>query len=489
MDPIEIEPSDLDPLDWNEFRLLARRALDDMIDHLETLRERPVWRPPTEEARMRFREALPRSGRPLAESVDLFDRFIKPYSTGNGHPAFMGWVHGAGTPVGMLAEMLAGGLNANCGGRDHLALEVERQITHWMSEAFGLPNEAAGLFVTGTSIANLLGLLVARNHRLGDGVRERGLVGGPRLIAYASASAHGCISQAMEIAGLGSDGLRLIPCDGRGAMLVDALRTRLEADRGLGLTPFLVVGTAGTVDIGAIDPLAELADCCANNDLWFHIDGAFGALLAFSPKLRPLIRGLERADSVAFDFHKWAHVPYDAGFLLVRDGSALRRTFASERGYLSRASTGLAKGETWPCDLGPDLSRGFRALKTWFTLRTFGLDRLGRSIERNCEMAARLAAHIRQCADFTLCAPVSLNIVCFSANSRDRDTVNRAIVECLHVSGRAAPSITLIDGVAAIRCAIVNHRTTASDIDNFFADACAAAREVVAGSRPAGPAR
>ena len=464
----EMSLDDLDPKDWVEFRALAHGALDNMIDHLATLRSRPVWRQPSDEARRQFRAEFPKIGRPLAESLELFEQFIKPYATGNAHPAFMGWVHGAGTPVGMVAEMLAAGLNANCGGRDHIGIDVERQIARWMSEAFAFPEAAAGLFVTGTSMANFLGLLVARNRSRGDDVRQTGLVGGPQLVAYASDAAHGCVSQAMQLAGLGSDALRLIPCNDEGAMRLDSLKTQVQCDREMGFLPFLLVGTAGSVDIGAIDPLNDLADVCVAENLWFHVDGAFGALLAFSSELRSRIQGIERADSIAFDFHKWAHVPYDAGFLLVRDGAALRRTFASENRYLARAQTGLAAGETWPCDLGPDLSRGFRALKTWFTLRTFGADGLARAIERNCELAQHLAARIRQSAEFELRAPVGLNIVCFSVRGSNADARNRAIVEGLHASGRAAPSITILSGVAVIRCAFVNHRTTIADVEQFL---------------------
>ena len=332
-------------------------------------------------------------------------------------------------------------------------------------------------------MANFLGLLIARNHRLGDDVRKRGLVGGPQLAAYASEAAHGCVSQAMQLAGLGSDALRLIACDARGAMLADALAARLQADRDAGLSPFLVVGTAGS-------SISARSIRSGGHRRYLRGGGSLvprrrrlRRLPAFSPKLRGRLRGIERADSIAFDFHKWAHVPYDAGFLLARDGAALRRTFASERGYLTRAPTGLAAGETWPCDLGPDLSRGFRALKTWFTLRTFGADGLGRAIERNCELAARLAELIRGSAEFELSAPVGLNIVCFRVKSENADAQNRAIVERLHVSGRAAPSITLLGGIATIRCAIVNHRTRAADIDAFFEDARAAALEIEAWRR------
>jgi len=461
---------DLDPRDWGEFAALGHRALDDMVDFLRTVRERAVWVETPAEVRRQFEAELPLGGSAFADVLADFDRLIKPYVTGNIHPAFMGWVHGAGTPVGMIAEMLAAGLNANCGGRNHVALVVERQVTRWMQQALQFPDTASGVFVTGTSMANFVALLVARNHALGDDVRRKGLVGGPQLTAYASKAAHGCVSQAMQLAGLGSDHLRLIPCGADGGMLLAELRARVEADRRGGLKPFLVVGTAGSVDIGALDPLAGIAAFCAEQDLWFHVDGAFGALLAFSRELRPLIAGIERADSIAFDFHKWAHVPYDAGFVLVRDGAAHRRTFASANGYLTRSDVGLAAGETWPCDLGPDLSRGFRALKTWFTLRVFGTERLGDCMAQTCALAKYLESRLRAEPDFALSAPVALNIVCFSVNGADADARNRRIVEQLHLSGRAAPSITLLDGKAVIRCAIVNHRTTRATIDRFLAD-------------------
>ena len=460
----------LDPEDWGRFRVAAHRALDSMIDHIESIRERPAWTPAPEDVRAQFLAPLPRQGRPFEAALEDFDKQIKPYATGNGHPGFMGWVHGAGTPIGMVAEMLAAGLNANCGGRNHIGIDVERQVTLWMAEALGFPKTSAGLFVTGTSMANFLGLLIARNHRLGDDVRKTGLSAADRLVAYASQAAHGCVSQALQLAGLGSDALRLIPCDASGAMRLDALEQRWEGDSAAGLVPFMLIGTAGSVDIGAIDPLEGLSEFCARRELWFHVDAAFGAMLAFSPKLRSRIRGIERADSIAFDFHKWAHVPYDAGFLLTRDAEAQRRTFASERGYLTRAQSGLAGGGVWPCDIGPDLSRGFRALKTWFTLTTLGTDRLGVAVERNCELAEYLAAHIRRSQVFELSSPVSLNIVCFSFKGADRDAQNRSIVEALHNSGQWAPSITMLDGVATIRCAIVNHRTDAADIDAFLAD-------------------
>jgi aromatic-L-amino-acid decarboxylase len=457
----------LDPDDWQRFRELSHRALDDMIDHLATIEQRPVWQPAPAATRARFDRPLPRKSRDLSHVLADFTSHIKPYVTGNTHPLFMGWVHGAGTPVGMLAEMLAAGLNANCGGRNHIGIDVERQMTRWFAEAFGFPRDASGVFVTGTSMANFLGLLIARSEALGPSVRSGGLRAGPaQLTAYTSAQSHGCIAQALELSGIGSRNLRLVPVDAKGAMRLDRLRTAIARDRRLGRQPFLIVGTAGTVNTGAMDDLNGIADLAEAEKLWFHVDGAFGALAALSERLRPLVAGIERAQSIAFDLHKWAHVPYDAGFLLVRDAEAHRRTFANQAAYLQRAPRGLGAGEVWPCDLGPDLSRGFRALKAWFTVETLGADRIAGSIERCCRVAKHLERRLRKLPMFEVVAPVALNIVCFRVRGAG-DDVQQAVVMDLQERGVAAPSLTVLGGQTVIRAAIVNHRTTMRHADQF----------------------
>jgi glutamate/tyrosine decarboxylase-like PLP-dependent enzyme len=370
----------------------------------------------------------------------------------------------------MLAEMLAAGLNANLGGRDHIPVEVERQIVEWTREMFGFPEGASGIFVTGTSMANLMAVLVARTTALGQIVRQAGVGDeGARLTAYTSVAAHGCIAQAMDLAGLGSDSLRSIAVDRRHRIDVAALRARIAEDRCAGLRPFLVVGSAGTVDIGAIDDLRALSALCREQGLWFHVDGAYGALGILSPVLAPQLAGIESADSIAFDFHKWGQVPYDAGFLIVRDGERHRQTFAAPAAYLRRETRGLAAGSAWPCDLGPDLSRGFRALKTWFTLKSYGTEKLGAIIARTCALAGYLEARVRAEPRLELLAPVQLNIVCFRYRATDANRVNGDIVIDIQESGIAAPSTTLIDGKLAIRAAIVNHRTDTCDVDALIA--------------------
>src|ERR1700682_4855990 len=438
--------------------------LDDMLDYAANIRDRPVWRPIPDAVRARFHQGLPRQPSDLGEVYREFTDFIVPYATGNVHPGFMGWVHGGGTAVGMLAEMLAAGLNANLGGRGHNPVEVERQVVGWARQMLGFPSEASGIFVTSTSMANLMAVLVARTTTLGQLVRQCG-VEGAALTAYTSKAAHGCITKAMDIAGFGSDALRCIEVDRYHRIDVAALRCRIALDREAGFNPFLVVGSAGTVDIGAIDDLLALSALCSEEGLWFHVDGAFGALGILSPVLAPRLAGIENADSIALDFHKWGQVPYDAGFLIVRDGDRHRDTFSSPAAYLRRETRGVPAGTAWPCDLGPDLSRGFRALKAWFTLKTYGTEKLGAVITRTCALAAYLETRILAEPRLELLAPVELNIVCFRYRAREADKVNGEIVIDIQESGIAAPSTTILDGELAIRAAIVNHRTDRRDID------------------------
>jgi aromatic-L-amino-acid/L-tryptophan decarboxylase len=488
MDDDSSDRTTLDPADWEAFRATSHRMLDEMIDFLRDVRKRPAWRAPTADATARLRSAMPEGPTPLDELCEDFRQTILPFATGNIHPAFVGWVHGSGTPTGMLAELLAAGMNSNVGGREHAAVYVEREVIDWSRTLFGFPATASGVLVTGTSMANLIAVVVARTARLGTEVRARGLRGAPRLVAYAARSAHGCVAKAMEICGLGADALRLLPTDASRRLDLEALGRAIESDRRDGATPFLVIGTAGTVDTGAIDDLARMADLAAAEDLWFHVDGAFGALAMMSPELRPRLAGIERADSLAFDFHKWTHVPYDAGCVLVRDGELHRAAFATEPAYLARFDRGTASGRPWFADLGPDLSRGFRALKVWFTWREHGTAGLGAAMAKNCRQAVLLGAAIEASAHLELLAPVTLNIVCFRYRGAGNDeaaldALNKAIVIDAQESGIAVPSSTVIEGKLAIRVNLTNHRTTMADLRLLLDFVCARGRGGSAGQR------
>ena len=460
----------LDPVYWSSFRIEAHRALDTMMDHVEHIRERPVWREMPRSSRDRFSEPPPRQPTDLGAVLARFETDILPYGTGNIHPAFCGWAHGAGTPFGMVADLLAAGLNANCGGRNHVGVHLESTITAWVAELIGFPPDASGLITSGASMANFIGLAVARTQALGASVRTAGLRSGDRqLVAYTSEHAHGCLRRAMELLGIGGSFLRLVPALPSGAMDGSALADMLVSDRRDGKLPFAVCASAGTVDWGAFDDMTALAQICRRECLWLHVDAAFGATCAASPALRHHLDGIEQADSVALDFHKWFHVPYDAGFLLCRHHDVHRSTFADEQRYLARLPSGLAAGDAWPVDYGPELSRGFRALKIWLTLTVVGLDAIGRSAKNNVALAARFAQLIENCEALELRAPVPLNIVCFGVRGSDGEA-ERELVMRLHDSGLAAPSLTRIAGRDAVRCAFFNHRTKREDVDRLFAE-------------------
>ncbi len=455
----------LDPENWDEWRALGHRMMDDMFDHLAQLRDKPLWQPMPPDRRAAFRQPLPAHGRDLARVYEDFQRNIEPYVSGNTNPHFMGWVQGGGNAVSMLAELLTGAMNENCGGRDHVGLAVERQVIAWAAQITGMPETTSGVLLTGSSMANFIAVLCARYKALGQAARETGIGNAP-LVAYASHGVHRCVPSAMDMAGLGFEGLRKIPIDADYRMNIAALRDAVKADQRAGKTPFLIIGTAGSVDVGAFDDLAELSLLAKEIGAWFHVDGAFGALACLSPTLRPQLKGIEQADSIALDFHKWAQVTYDAGCILVRDPALHVATFAQATNYLAAAPRGLAGGHPWPCDLGPDLSRGFRALKVWMTMATFGAETLGNVIDHCCSLAKHLAARITESNTLELLTPVPLNIVCFKVKGFS-DAQNAALVADLQEEGRFAPSTTSINGALAIRAAIVNHRTEKRDIDEL----------------------
>lgn len=457
----------LDPEDWTSYRREAHKALDTALDHVENARSRAVWQPVPDRIKAAIATPMPWSGQGLDRTIGEARELILPYTVGNTHPRFFGWVHGSGTAGGVVAEMLAAAMNVNAGGRDHAAVYVERQVIEWAKEIFAFPKAANGLLVSGTSMATLIALTAARDSAGRADSRRRG-VSSRRLVGYASAEAHSSIAKAFEILGLGRDALRLVPVDSQFRMDTAALKRQIAADRAAGFEPFAVVATAGTVNTGATDPLGTIARISRSEKLWLHVDGAFGALARLSPETKGLVAGIEKAHSIAFDFHKWLHVPYDAGAVLIRDGAKLRQSFSLRPDYLTGAERGLAAGEPWYCELGPELSRGFRAFKVWFTLKEHGLERLGEKIADNCRQARYLASLVDAHPDLEMMAPVALNIACFrfrAAEESTLDKLNGDVVVALQEKGIAAPSTTRIGGKLAIRVNLTNHRTTDADLD------------------------
>ncbi len=474
----------LDPEDWDVFRAQGSEILNVILRYLENVRDRPVWQPVSDEAKRRLMAPPPHEPAELDDVWDEVQEIILPFANGNIHPRFFGWVLGTGTPDGVLAEMIAAAMNSNAGGRDHGAVYVERQVIEWSRQMFGMPEGTSGLLLSGTSMAQVIAMAVARDHVAGVDVRREGVAAAGRLLVYASEEVHVSVPKAAELLGLGSQALRRIPVDSDFRIDVGALEARIQADRVAGYVPFCVVANAGSVNTGSVDDLEAMADLCAAENLWLHVDGAFGSLAVLHPELADRVRGIGRADSVAFDFHKWLHVPYDAGCVLVRDGRMHRDSFTTNQAYLAMGTGGLAGGEPWYCDYGPELARNFRALKVWFTLKRHGLRRLGEMIYKNCRQAEMLAARIAEEAELRVVAPVALNVVCFryrpalmlpdgeevkdggdDARGEELDRLNGAIVTRLHEEGLAAPSTTMIHGRLVIRVAITNHRTSDSDLE------------------------
>jgi len=460
----------LDPADWNAFRTQAHRLLDAAVDRMSTYREGPVWTPLPAELQADYLTPLTSSGiGPEATQAHMAD--LLPYGVGNTHPRFFGWVHGSGTPSNLMADIVAAAMNANLGGRDHGAMYVEKQVVNWCRELFQFPATSSGLIVSGTSIATLIALKAARDRCFGFTSRMTGLQNTTlgKLVGYTSAQTHSCVARAFDILGLGSDALRKIVVNESFEIDTESLKTAIAQDRAAGLTPFVIVGTAGAVNVGAIDDLESLADIAQTEKLWLHIDGAFGALGVLSERLRPRLTGLRRADSLAFDFHKWLHVNYDAGFILMRSEELHRRAFSERPEYLKGADRGLAAGNPWPVEYGPELSRSFRALKVWAQLAEHGTAKLGALITQNCEQADYLSKLVIAHAQMEVVAPVSMNICCFRylAEGQDAeatDALNDEIVVQLQIQGIAAPSTTLVNGRTAIRVNITNHRTSRADL-------------------------
>lgn len=450
----------LDPDNWPDFRQTAHKMLEAALDKMQGAANGPVWQALPDEMKQDLQIPLPRHGVGVEQMQQQMQALL-PYGVGNTHPRFFGWVHGAGASSGLIADIAAAAMNANLGGRDHGAIYVEQQVVAWVRQMFGFPAGASGLVVSGTSMATIIALKVARDAALGVATRSTG-VGAHRLVGYASSQAHNCVARAFDLLGLGADALRSVPVNAAYEMDVVALEAMIAEDRAAGHLPFLIVGTAGSVNVGAFDDLDALADMAAAQAMWLHVDGAFGAAGMLSDTLRPRLKGIERADSLAFDFHKWLHVNYDAGFVLIRDGAAHLAAFSSRPDYLQGAPRGLAAGNPWPVEYGPELSRGFRALKVWAQITEHGVEALGAMISKNCAQAQLLAELVSAHPDLTLLAPVASSVVCFRFG--DNDALNSEIVMQLQESGVAAPSITTLDGQVVIRVNITNHRTQDSDM-------------------------
>jgi aromatic-L-amino-acid decarboxylase len=465
----------LDPEDWESMRALGHRMLDDMLNYMKTVRERPVWQHASEQVKAHFNRPLPLDPQPPEEVYEEFLEYVLPYPVGNIHPRFWGWVFGTGTVLGALAELLAASMNTNAGDFDHhSANHVEKQVIDWFKEMLGFPASASGLLTSGCSAANLIGLTVARNTKAGFDLRLKGIQAAPHnMVLYASQEIHSSIQKAVELLGLGSDALRRVPVNDYFQIDLQALKATIAQDREEGHLPFCVVGAAGTTNTGTIDDLNALADICQQENLWLHVDGAFGAWAALTPGARNQVAGMERADSLAFDLHKWMYMPYEIGCVLVRREEEHHKAFSLTPAYLTRGEggRGLTGGDLpWLCDYGFQLSRGFRALKAWMSLKEHGIRKHGRLIQQNIDQARYLAELIAASPELELSAPVPLNVVCFryirfGLDDAALDALNKEILVELQEQGIAAPSGTIIGGRYVLHVAHTNHRSRREDFD------------------------
>src|SRR5713226_7408122 len=474
---IILEPEEtLDPGDWEEFRRLGHWMLDETIDYLATRREKPVWQPMPDSVRESFHKGLPMEPIGMEAAYTEFVERIRPYPNGNNHPRFWGWVQGTGTPLGMMADMLAGAMNPHMAGFNQAPALVEKQVLEWLTELMGMPRETSGVLVSGGTIANLIGLAVARHAKAGFQIREHGLQGyrGPRLVFYASAETHGWCQKAAELLGLGNSAFRRVAVHPDYRINVHALRTLIESDRHENMLPFCVVGNAGTINTGATDDLRTLAQLCREESLWFHVDRAFGALARLSEKLRHIVDGIEQADSLAFDLHKWMYLPFEVGCVLVRDTEAHVRTFAAKQNYFGDGERGVIGGGLPFAERGIELTRSFRALKVWMSLKAHGVATYARLIEQNVAQAAYLSELIASAAELELLAPVALNVVCFRLRPRglsevELNALNQEVLLRVQESGVAVPSSTVLDEKFAMRVAITNHRSRRPDFELLVA--------------------
>jgi glutamate/tyrosine decarboxylase-like PLP-dependent enzyme len=473
----------LDPQNWEEIRVLGHRMIDDMLDHIKTSGQRPAWTRPSEDAKQSLLQPVPVSPQAAEEVYEEFLSNVLPYGNTNIHPRFWAWVQGSGTPLGMLADMLASGMNSNVSIGDHIAMYVEKQVIEWSKQMMGFPRNSSGILTSGASIANITALIVARNH-FNASIRTKGLqaVNG-QLIVYGSSETHNCVAKAIEVIGIGSENFRKIPVDSAYRVDISALKKAIEQDKRAGLIPFCIIGNAGTVNTGSIDPLDELAAIAKEYKLWYHVDGAFGAIPKLLPEFDVQLKGIELADSLSFDFHKWLYVNYEVGCVLIRDVDIHRNAFATSVNYLTQHERGLSAGPESLMNFGMELSRGFKALKVWMSIKEHGLEKYKTLIRQNLQQAQYLAELIKESNDLELLADVPLNIVCYRFNpgNTDNETINelnKKILMQLHEEGIAAPSYTLLNGRYAIRVANTNHRSKKEDFDALVEETSRIGREL-----------
>ena len=464
------------------FRRAAHALVDGVADHLAELPSRPVWQPLPDP----LREQL--VGLPLPERATSLDdlaatalRDVLPHPMGNGHPAFFGWINPPPSAAGVLASLAAAAMNPSVVAGDHADVHLERTVVRWLAELVGFPHApGAGLLTSGASAATIVCLAGARGEALtavGHDVRRDGLAGAPQLVAYVPAEAHSCVQRALELLGFGSGSMREVPLDG-GRLDVDALRASIAADRDSGAVPALLVGSAGTVNAGLIDPLEALSDVATAEGLWFHVDGAYGAFGVLDPAIAARYRGMERADSLTLDPHKWLGVPVDAGCALVRRPDDLRDAFSLIPPYLRQKDPDPVGTFA---EYGFEQTRPFRALKTWATIAALGRAAIAAHIARCNELARELATLVEREPELDLAGAPQTSIVAFRARPKGcpperLEDVNRALPEAVQARGKTFVTGTVFEGRETLRACILHPETGSEQLATLVTEAVEAAR-------------
>jgi aromatic-L-amino-acid decarboxylase len=470
-----LDPSAEELRDW------GNSAVQFMADYLSNLRERRVYRQMSSlEIRDRLDPKLPTKGTDFDDLLRFFRETIIPFSRQNAHPRMFGYVQSPGVPLAAFADLLASTLNANLTvWRSAPApVELERLTIDWIREILGFNADAGGLFVSGGSMANLAAIAAARQTKDHSSRRLR---------IYASSETHFSVAKAAALLGIGRENVRHVAVDERFRIRVDDLIAKITADLEAGYAPFCVVANAGTVNTGAVDPLHEVRGVAERFQLWMHVDGSYGAFAILAESARRLFTGLEQADSIALDPHKWLYLPVDVGCVIYRDPEIARAAFAHEAEYTriigEEADEAFA---FW--DYGPELSRRFRALKVWMLLKGVGLDSLTDAIEGNLACARYLESMVRASDDFEMVAPVELSIFCFrhvpvqlrNQSSQAIDAFNERLLIALQRDGSSYLSNAMLGGRFALRGCVLNYRTTLRDMEILLDDLRRVARSLPA---------
>ncbi|MDQ4145990.1 MAG: pyridoxal-dependent decarboxylase [Actinomycetota bacterium] len=485
---------DLD-LDPKRTRALVDAAADLFQEYLERLPSLPIDRGRTiGEVREAVVVDVPEQGLSDQDLIEYLRGIVFDSAMYTGHPGFMAYISGSGTAPGAVADLIAAAVNQNVGGwrLGPGATELELYLTGWFAEQFGLPEQAGGLVASGGSMANFIALKVARDRALGIEARERGVVDA-RLTAYTSKEVHFATTRAADMLGMGSSSVRLIETDDNLKLDVEAMVRNIDADLSNGFRPFAVIATAGTVSTGAVDPLREIAAVCRERQLWMHIDAAYGGPAILAEDLRPLLSGVESADSIAFDPHKWMYTPHSGGVVLLRDLQWLADSFAAHGTYVHEDKELTGRGLDLGM-MGPQLSRSFWALKIFVSLLAFGTEAYGKRISHDVSLARYLADLVSQEDDFELMAPVELSICCFRYVPRDLparegteeylDELNARLMASVQMDGRVYYSNAVIGDRFVLRCCIVNFRTEAPHLDQVIEVTRALGEKIDAEMRP-----